>query len=497
MTAEQESTPAGVEGTPEGLLSPRFAGALVVVLAFWTLAVLPFRIVATGFSPTDDALRHAAKVVSGKQWQEVLVLRDDARADAHPGWHALLGLAHRAGLETPRSLVLFSVFALALLVLLPPLRWSGHPESWLLALLAVALFEPAAPHRWMLGRPYLVTTAVLITLAFLWPRLANERLPRRLFGGLVLLFTASAWMHGSSYLWLLAVGAFLLAGEARAGLRIAAAWGLGVLLGTLLSGEPVAFLVQSLAHPFWALGDAKLQRVLVTEFRPSSGNALMVLAVLALIAWRGLQGGRRRPLAGDPVFLLALGGWVLGLFVLRFWSDWGLSALLVWMTRELDDWLRETPPPAPRIRLRWALLLAVALFAAVTSDRQDRWTQSLGRQVLDAGDALQAPWLPEAGGVLYNDSMRTFYDTFYANPHAPWRYVLGFEAGMMRSEDRATLRRYQLSQRDDALLPWVAKMRPEDRLVLARRTARAPGIAELEWRRVLDAYWIGRLPRSQ
>jgi hypothetical protein len=101
---------------------------------------VPFRIVGVGFRPMDDARRHAAKVVSGKAWTEVLVLRAEVSEDPHPGWHALLGAVHRAGVRTPTGLVVFSAVSLGALILVTPLLvWRGRAEAWLLALLIAAL----------------------------------------------------------------------------------------------------------------------------------------------------------------------------------------------------------------------------------------------------------------------------------------------------------------------------------------------------------------------
>jgi len=47
-----------------------------VPLAVWVLValvivVIPLKIIGLGYLPADDALRHAAKAVSGKPWPEV------------------------------------------------------------------------------------------------------------------------------------------------------------------------------------------------------------------------------------------------------------------------------------------------------------------------------------------------------------------------------------------------------------------------------------------
>jgi hypothetical protein len=108
-----------------------------------------------------------------------------------------------------------------------------------------------------------------------------------------------------------------------------------------------------------------------------------------------------------------------------------------------------------------------------------------------------AKWLPEPGGIFYTDSMDLFYSTFYANPDAKWRYIIGFESGWMPKEDLDILRRIQWNDGAyQAYAPWVRKMRPEDRLVLDTGPGNQPRIDGLEWTYAVTNVWIGRLPRK-
>src|SRR5437762_400733 len=63
------------------------AAWIIVVL---TLLCIPSKIISYGYLPADDAIRHAAKAVSGKPWQDILVMRPDFKIDPHPGWHFVL-----------------------------------------------------------------------------------------------------------------------------------------------------------------------------------------------------------------------------------------------------------------------------------------------------------------------------------------------------------------------------------------------------------------------
>ena len=189
------------------------------LVALCVLAV-PLRLVAGGFLPGDDVLRHAAKAVSGRDWRDVLVLAPGVTMDSHPGWHALLELLHRLTHATAPDLAVLSVVGLFVLVSLPALFLMRRPEAWLAALLVAGPTEPVAVARLFLGRPFLVSLALLLTLCLLVPREA-ARVPLRHQVPLIAAFGVVAWIHPSWHLFLLPVLACLLARRWRTALALA------------------------------------------------------------------------------------------------------------------------------------------------------------------------------------------------------------------------------------------------------------------------------------
>ena len=75
----QTQTPQTREASPPSWLAP--------VIALGALLAFPLRVLDTGYLPQDDALRHAAKAISGKTWAEILVLRPDG----YVGFRARMG----------------------------------------------------------------------------------------------------------------------------------------------------------------------------------------------------------------------------------------------------------------------------------------------------------------------------------------------------------------------------------------------------------------------
>ena len=473
-----------------------------VPLAVWVVAVcvigfIPLKIIGYGFIPMDDALRHAAKAVSGKSWQDILVMRDDFRIDPSPGWQAILEWNHHAFNNGVEALVLFSIVGLMWLVTLFALPWLRRPEAWLTALFVASVFVPECTTRFARGRPYILTDAIVITILFLWSR-PEKGTPRR--AALIftpLLIATSAWIHGSWYLLGLPGVAILFTGAWRTALVYGACWIGGSFLGCALTGHPIEFMTQSVRHMLGVFGTFSVNRQLVPELHPSLGETAPILVVAALLLWRRLSIGWDKRAVLNPIFMLMVTGYVLGLKTQRFWWDFGMLAFIVWVAIELQEQFERHAPLDSAKRLFVTLAAAVAVFFGFTSDRDGRWTQNLTTYFVSPSEPDLAGWLPDKGGIFYNPDMDFFFQTFYKNPTADWRYVLGFESALMRPDDLETLRKIQWTYNAvDAYQPWVDKLRREDRLVFrAARAGGPPPIGKLEWHYAGGTVWIGRLPR--
>jgi hypothetical protein len=470
-------------------------------LAVWiavaaTLLWIPLKIISYGFLPMDDALRHAAKTISGKSWQEILVMRPGFPIDPSPGWQEILKWVHAGFGGNAESLVVFSVVALMGLVFFCALPWFRRPEAWLAALAIAAVFTPECTTRFARGRPYLVTDAVLMTILFLWSRREEDRPGRAALIFTPLLVAASAWIHGAWYLLCLPGAAILLVGRWRAALSYGACWLAGSFLGCALTGHPWEFLFQSVRHLFDVFGEVTVVRQLEPELRPSNGEIPAVLCVAVLLLWRGVSGGWNRRAVGNPIFAMMVLAWVLGLKTRRFWWDFGIPAFLLWVALELQEHCERRVSVTSVGRLGLTLALAAAAFLGFTSDRQSRWTGNLTTEYFMPGNPDAAGWLPAPGGIIYNTDMDIFFQTFFKNPTADWKYILGFESGWMRPQDLAVLRQAQWNFGDlRAFEPWVREMRPQDRF-LTHSAGVPSGLPELQWHYVGSGLWVGRLPQT-
>ena len=470
-----------------------------VPLAAWLLVALvvlfiPLKIISYGYLPGDDALRHCAKAVSGKPWSEILVVGEVFKIDQSLGWHGILGALHQALGWNVEGLMIFSVVALFLVlngVLLP---WLRRPEAWLGALL-IAMVISDLPQRWLLGRPFILTTASLMTILFMVQRRAPDV---KSFVPCALMIGACTFIHGVWYLWLLPIAAIFFAGQFRWSLLLTGAWLVGTGFSMVASGHPVDYLSHALGMAVHGVGGHLSNRSEVTELQPFGGDILAVVLFGALVVLRLATRHTAPTLTKNPAFWLMCGCWILSFRVGRFWEDWGWPALMVLVVTELDLLFAEKFVADSLRRLWLVLILSVAAFFAVTADLNSRYTKNLDWSYLSVTEHPEiADWMPDADGILYSPDMGIFYQTFYKNPTAKWRYLVGFEPALMPADDFKTYQEIFLQNGDaKAYEPWVKKMKPADRLVLRAGKNERPGIAGLEWDYAVPGIWIGRTPRT-
>jgi hypothetical protein len=471
-----------------------------VPLAVWAVVILvilaiPLKIIGYGYLPGDDALRHAAKAVSGKSWSEILVLNDVYKIDHEFGWNLLLEKIHLRTNWDAEKLVVFSVVALFIFAGGSALPWLKRPEAWLITLMLATLVA-AVCGRMMLGRPYLVTFAVLLTLLFLWQKFGSSPPKKWMLLLATVLFALGTFVHGVWYLWALLLGAFFLAGEFRWAVGLGICWAVGVFIGSALTGHPFEYPLQAFKLALLAVGAHATTRTMATELQPFDGNILAVVIVGGLLVLRQLAKLNSIPLAKNPAFWLTCICWVLGFKVSRFWDDWGWPALMVLMTWDLQSLLQMRFAENSFKRLGLTLGLAAATFLCVTNDAQSRWSQTLSDRYITADNPEIKGWMPDHGGIFYTADMTLFYQTFFKNPTGDWRYMLGFEPTWMPKEDFEVYHSVLWNQGDvKSYAPWIKKMQPADRLVIRGGRGASPGIPQLEWKYSGQGIWLGRTPR--
>lgn len=473
----------------------RYVPLVIWIIVVLVVIIIPLKIISYGYLPQDDALRHAAKAVSGKPWSEILVLNPVYKIDHEFGWNLLLEKIHQWENWNAESLVIFSVVILFILVGLSGLPWLRRPEAWLFSLFTanvVSLFCA----RLMLGRPFLVTFAGAITILLMWQKYGAARPKKWMLALATIVFAMSAFFHGAWYLWVLLLGAFVFAGQIRWAISLGICLIAGVFFGSALTGHPFAYPVQAIKLALLAVGMHQSQRTMATELQPFGGDLFAVITFGALIILRQLTKLNPIPLAKNPAFWLIIFGWVLGYRIERFWEDWGWPALMVLIAWDLQLFLESRFAENSFKRLLLTVGVAVTVFLNVTADSNSRWTYNQGKQYLEEKTPHLKGWMPEKGGIFYSVDMFLFYDTFFKNPNGDWHYMLGFEPTWMPRDDFKIFQSI-ISNGGDAraYAPWVEKMKPADRLVIRGEHGLAPEIPQLEWNYAMNGIWIGRLPR--
>ena len=468
----------------------RIIRSLILLMCLGTLLLTCLRVIGQGYFPIDDALRHVAMVVSGQSWAEILVIRPEITMDSHPGWHAILRLVQLLSGNNKTLLLNFSVIFFFLAFTMPPVFYFRRSEAWIASLALSSVFFFGLTFRLFYGRPYIASMVMIVLFCFLWDRIRDKEIPWAELVTLALVTALATWIHGTWYLFALPLLALVLARQWRVFMLLSGAMFIGVFSGAMFTGSPLAFLHQMLFHALEAFGKYDFQRQLVSEFQPFSGEVLVFILVGVLLLWRCVRCEWKTTTVDNPIFYLATIGWIMGFIAARFWTDWAWPALAFWVALEVQVALEFYTEMYSMKRLAFVGVFCLVLLLAVTNDQGSRWSGVVSEWP-NIENADHRPWLPDDGGILYNDNMTLFYQVFYLNPHAPWRYMLGFEPIWMTTDNLKIYRNIQLTRgKNESYAPWVGKMTEKDRMILIRNVK--PQIEGLEWHEVTPTVWSGK-----
>ncbi len=263
-------------------LAERFLRSGILLLCLAVFLLVPLRIIAYGYLPQDDALRHSAHAVDGRNWGEVILLNPEFRPemDSHPGWHRLLRFVHQSTGWSPSHLADFSVALAFLTFTLAGLIASGNPPAWFLACALMSVIEPALFQKLALGHPLFFSMTAVAILLFLWTRARPVRWWLEAAVACSVL-TINIVMHPSAwYLWAIAVPPLLACRRWRSLLIFAAALALASAAASLVNGGYNTLLVPLLQLKLALLDTKTVGTNLAIELRPSGGPYLSLLVVM-------------------------------------------------------------------------------------------------------------------------------------------------------------------------------------------------------------------------
>lgn len=470
---------------------------LCLLAGLVTLLLVPLIISSHGFTPGDDALRHSAKAVSGRDWSDVILLRESIypQMDTHYGWHWLLSTLHQTLGWDQDLLVAASIFILFWVVTIPGLLSFRRPEAFLIVLLFVSMAASGLFNRLNLGRPYLVSCGTLLAMFAIWDILQRGGDKRRWYPVLTVLTVLCVWFESAWYLLSLPLFAFFLTGRFRQTFEMAGLVAVGVLGGALLTGHPVDYLIYQVQHLYLALLQGGNEHAFVSEFGGFKGFDFFVFGAGLLAVYFFLSDQAHHAFFRHPSFILMLTGWLLGLFVTRFWIDWGMIAGMYWMALVLQKQMERRLSWTDWRRLAIISYVCLAFLISIYRDPLDTWqkdqTQLMLADLRKNQEELVAA-MPDPGGVIYSPSMQPFYLLYHLFPSGEWKYSTSFEAALMPEMDYAIYLDFFATMDVRALQPWVGKMRPEDRLILVSPQQNPPEkLQRVTWTQV-GPLWIAR-----
>ncbi len=474
----------------EGIRSLFRAGLLLLCLGVFLM--IPMRILSYGYMPPDDALRHSAYAVSERQWGDIMLINPELRPDidGQAGWHSFLRTVHRATDWSAGQLVSVSVALAILTFFLSGLIASGTPPAWFLACAVMSVMEPALFAKLTLGRPLFFTMASVVILMFLWTREEafkprTEALITFAVLSVDIVAHSSAW-----YLWAIAIPPLVLCRRWRSLATLGVAWPAAVVVAMLVNGPYNSILTPFLGLKLGVVNANTLGPNLVSELQPSGAPYVTLLAVAVILVFKTLRGARPRDELLQLDLCFALLAWTLGLYIARFWVEFGLPALLVWLTRQIRDGLNVglAGMPRPHDTVAVFALGAVMMYLIQTADIGGRFTNVLRNPAMwaPAGDLLKV--LPEDGGIFYSTDSRSFFVLFHRLPHAKFKYATAMEPGVMLPEDLKVLRAVQSRGTVNEYKPWFEKMTPKDRIFIQQSAK--PEWPSIEFRPFFGG-WIG------
>ncbi|MDF9826921.1 hypothetical protein M2447_001006 [Ereboglobus sp. PH5-10] len=472
----------------------------IVVSCYAVIILAPVKIGELGYLPQDDALRHSAYAVDSRDWGDVLVFNSTIRKDmdSHPAWHAVLRGVHNKTGAAQDNLVFFSFCVTFITFMVAGAIASRNTLAWMCTCLLMVTCGSSLFYRLLLGRPFSITMAILVVLLFLWtnPNIKNWKWQKE-FGVVLGLLVVSICFHPSVwFVWPLPFLALCLCRQFRSAIILAAGTVAALIIACILCGSVYDIVILPVLQLFQAfLSDNIVVGNLVTEFQPITISDSVWIAMIVLLIIRKMCGDKIKEELQKPDFWLAVIGAILGLKVCRFMEDWAVPAMAVWICRQFII-LSTKVNLNSFARLGVAIPVLAAFYIGTTGDVGSRYTRNLKDSLLTRPVADFESVLPDRGGILYASDMGVFYKLYFRNPNDHYRFILGFESGLMPPEDLKTLRRIQFSDGlIDEYAPWMEKMTSADRLVL--RYPEEPKWENMEFVK-FQSYWIGRkAPKKQ
>ena len=476
-------------------LIEKLAAILILFAAF---IIIPYKIYNSGFKPVDDTNRHVAFSVTNQTWTDVLEIEPSLSADHNAGWHSLLRAVHKYFGLNKEALLITVIVSLFLIFNLTGSVLSPNIASWTIVLIIMFVANRVIFFRLLSGRPFIISAVTSLILFKLWFIETKDQINYFIKFLISFIFIAIAvWLHGTWYTFLLLPMALLLSGKLTKSIELSLIILLATALGAYLTGEFEQFLHFHYAATLNIFTEKIYNWQLVTEFAEGSIYIFWIFPTAAIITL--LIYSKKlclNQLTKDPLFILILLSWMLSIRVVRFWVDWGIIALMFWLSYKISDLIAEMQS-VKKPFFRWTLFVFTVLSVVILVPNSD-WNnkKEIKKYTVDFSKPQFAEYKPLEGGIIYNDSMDHFYHQYYADPEGKYKYVLGFEPAIMLPENRKIFREIIYSSfHYSSYKPWIDKLTEKDRIFASADIS--PYYPQLDWIKAGKKLWIGKLPNSK
>ncbi len=471
--------------------------ALAIIIIIATFTFIPFKVIKNGFLPTDDVNRHVAFSTTNREWSDVLEIAPKLEADHNVGWHKILRFLHKRLCIGKKELIYFSIISLFLLVNLTGSLVTPNFVTWSIALLIMFLFDRTIISRLMLGRPYLISCATFLVLIKIWTSEKDNKYSWILsYSVTIIILLLAVWIHGTWYNFLLLPLAMIIAGKFTKSLELTLLIILSTLIGAYLTGN----FNQFLHYHFYATLNIFKEQIfnwqLVSEFAEGDIHLFWIVPTLFIIILL-IHSKRLKfyDLSSDTTFIFILLSWLLSIKVIRFWVDWGIIALMFWLSLKLSLLIQDMQS-IKRRSFKWFYFLFIMISLLILIPRLN-WNNQKEVKMFSVDFSKQeySEYEPKDGGIVYNDSMKHFYFQYYNNPEAKYKYVLGFEPAIMKEDDKKIYRDIVYSGFYYKLYkPWIDKITDKDRIFAS--VDLSDYYPKLDWIKAGQKLYIGKLKET-
>ena len=465
--------------------------AIIILLAVFVY--IPYKILSFGYRPTDDTNRHIAFSQTNQTWSDVLVIEPSLSADHNAGWHFTLRTLHKyLGLNKEKLLTII-VVGMFLAFNLTGSLLSSNIASWSIVLLIMFVFDRGIFFRVLSGRPFIISSITALVLYKLWFIESFQQIKTSNKYLITLIFIALAvWLHGTWYTFLILPIALLLSGKLKKSIELCLIILISTVIGSYLTGNFSQFLYFHYANTINIFSEKVYNWQLVSEFAEGNVQIFEIIPtafiIILLIYSKKIT---LNELSKDPLFIMVLLCWMLSIKVTRIWFDWGLIALMFWLSYKITDLIKEMQSIKKPV-FRWTLFLfiIVSLIVFLANSEWDNHQKRKSFSV-DFSNPKFAEYKPLEGGIIYNDAMEHFYYNYFSDHEGKYKYVLGFEPAIMLPENRKIYREISYSGfHYTSYKPWIDKLTLKDRIFTSSDIRL--NYPELDWIMAGQKLFIGK-----